>query len=49
MIYERLAPLGVPVLAGLPIGHGEPNEPIVLGDVATLDSDAGELVVGVNR
>jgi muramoyltetrapeptide carboxypeptidase len=46
VIQERLAPLGVPVLADLPIGHGEPNEPLVLGDVASLDANTAELVAG---
>jgi muramoyltetrapeptide carboxypeptidase len=38
---ERLAGLGVPMLAGLPIGHGESNRTLSLGVRAELDADAG--------
>lgn len=36
MLRERLGPLGVPVLADLPVGHGERNLPFVHGVAATL-------------
>lgn len=45
VIAERLAPLGVPLLGGLPIGHGEQHVAVPLGTPATLDADAGRLVV----
>ena len=38
VIAERLQPLGIPVLAGLPVGHGQPNEPLLLGAMAKLTS-----------
>lgn len=38
VISERLRPLGVPLLAGLPVGHAQPNEPLVLGSMAQLTS-----------
>jgi muramoyltetrapeptide carboxypeptidase len=43
VIAERLRPLGVPVLAGLPVGHDHPNEPLVLGARAKLTSSPAEL------
>lgn len=46
VLAERLGARGVPVLAGLPIGHGARNHPVVLGRTATLDSDAGTLELG---
>ncbi len=45
-VYEELlAPLGIPVIAGLPIGHGKHHATVPIGAVATLDADAGTLVV----
>ena len=43
VLGERLGDLGVPVLAGLPVGHGARNSALVLGGAATLDADAGTL------
>lgn len=40
---ERLAPLGVPVAAGLPVGHDEVNHTLGLGIPARLDATAGTL------
>jgi muramoyltetrapeptide carboxypeptidase len=45
VIAERLAPLGVPLLGGLPIGHGEQHVAVPLGTPSTLDADAGTLIV----
>lgn len=42
---ELLGPLGVPVIAGLPIGHGKHHATVPVGALATLDADAGTLVV----
>lgn len=45
-VYEELlGPLGVPVIAGLPIGHGKHHATVPIGATATLDADAGTLVV----
>ena len=45
-VYEELLmPLGVPVIAGLPIGHGKHHATVPIGAIATLDADAGTLVV----
>ena len=43
VITERLRPLGVPICAGAPIGHGARNRAVPLGAWATLDARAGEL------
>jgi muramoyltetrapeptide carboxypeptidase len=45
VLNERLGDLGIPVLGGLSIGHGDPNIAVPLGTLATLDADAGTLVV----
>jgi muramoyltetrapeptide carboxypeptidase len=45
VLAERLGVLGVPVVAGLPFGHGARNEPLCLGALATLDGDHGRLSV----
>lgn len=46
VVAELLAPLGVPVLAQLPVGHHRDSEAIALGAQAVIDTDAGELRVG---
>jgi muramoyltetrapeptide carboxypeptidase len=45
VLTERLADLGVPVLGGLPIGHGHGQLTVPLGVPATLDVAAGTLTV----
>jgi muramoyltetrapeptide carboxypeptidase len=40
---DRLAPLGVPVAAGLPVGHDEVNHTLGLGILARLDTTEGTL------
>jgi muramoyltetrapeptide carboxypeptidase len=45
VLEELLRPLGVPVIAGLPIGHGKHHATVPIGAMATLDADAGTLVV----
>ena len=37
---------GVPAAAGLPVGHGSSNRPLILGGSAVLDADAGVLDSG---
>ncbi|HHH31317.1 MAG TPA: LD-carboxypeptidase, partial [Polyangiaceae bacterium] len=39
VIAERLVPLGIPIVAGLPVGHGRDNEPVVIGAPTTIDGD----------
>jgi muramoyltetrapeptide carboxypeptidase len=38
VLREHLGRLGVPVVAGAPVGHGPRNEPVVLGGHARLDA-----------
>ncbi|MEV4625554.1 LD-carboxypeptidase [Micromonospora sp. NPDC049523] len=45
VIAERLGDLGVPVLGGLPIGHGHGQLTVPVGTPATLDTTAGTLTV----
>jgi muramoyltetrapeptide carboxypeptidase len=45
VLMERLYDLGVPVLGGLPIGHGPGQLTVPLGVPATLDAAAGTLSV----
>jgi muramoyltetrapeptide carboxypeptidase len=42
---DLLGPPGVPVIVGLPIGHGKHHATVPLGAMATLDADAGTLIV----
>ena len=42
---ERLLPLEVPVVVGLPFGHVPINATIPLGVTATLDGERGDLVI----
>lgn len=43
VLADRLGDLGVPVLLGLPFGHGPRQASLWLGRPATLDADAGTL------
>ncbi|RMR61208.1 Muramoyltetrapeptide carboxypeptidase [Pseudomonas syringae pv. actinidiae] len=45
VLLERLGSLGIPVLGGLPVGHGDLNQAVPLGTQAILDVDAGTLLV----
>ena len=45
VLAERLEGLGIPVLGGLPVGHGALNQAVPLGSHATLDVDEGTLMV----
>jgi muramoyltetrapeptide carboxypeptidase len=42
---ERLSPLGVPVISGLPFGHVRWNATLPIGVKALLDSARGDLVI----
>ncbi|MBN1946355.1 MAG: LD-carboxypeptidase [Bradymonadales bacterium] len=42
---ERLAPCRVPVVAGLPVGHGESDQVVPLGVEVELDGSAGTLAI----
>lgn len=43
ILQERLAPLGVPLVRDLPVGHGRPNLALPMGRLAELDGRSGEL------
>lgn len=45
VVSSRLGELGVPMLAGVPIGHGVPALTVPLGVEAELDADAGTLTL----
>jgi muramoyltetrapeptide carboxypeptidase len=45
IVEEVLAPLGLPLVFGLPIGHGKHHATVPFGALATLDADRGTLVV----
>ncbi len=45
IIRERLNPLGIPVLAGLPIGHDTPNYALPVGRRVELHTDNPQLVL----
>jgi muramoyltetrapeptide carboxypeptidase len=43
VLSERLATLGVPIVANAPVGHVPDNVPLMLGAEVELDADAGSL------
>ncbi|MFC4590036.1 S66 peptidase family protein [Sphaerisporangium corydalis] len=43
VLIERLAPLGVPMIAGLPIGHGSPQFTAWMGADAVIDTESCSL------
>jgi len=45
IVEEVLAPLGLPLIFGLPVGHNKHHATVPLGALATLDADAGTLIV----
>ena len=45
ILLERLAPLGVPLVSGLAVGHGRPNLALPLGRRCRLDAAAGTLTL----
>ena len=46
VLRERTADLGMPVVAGLPVGHVAGNAALPLGAMAELDGDRGQLRIG---
>lgn len=45
ILRDRFGQLGVPILGGLPIGHGKNPIALPIGTMAALDADAGTLTV----
>ena len=44
VVLDRLGSLGVPILSGLPIGHGQENLALVIGAKARIDQKTGRLL-----
>ena len=45
LLRDHLSPLNIPVLGGLPLGHGHSPLSVPVGRMAYLDTDSGELTV----
>jgi muramoyltetrapeptide carboxypeptidase len=45
LLREHLEPMGVPILGGLPLGHGDEPLSTLVGGTATLDATSGYLIV----
>lgn len=45
VVVDRLAPLGKPIVLGLPFGHTRYNATLPVGALATLDGDAADLII----
>ncbi|HEX4811226.1 MAG TPA: LD-carboxypeptidase [Nonomuraea sp.] len=43
VLRDRLEPLGVPILAGLPVGHGSPQMSVWLGRLGVIDTESCSL------
>ncbi|MGN9840454.1 S66 peptidase family protein [Nonomuraea sp. H19] len=43
VLRDRLGPLGVPILAGLPVGHGSPQMSLWLGRLGVIDTESCSL------
>lgn len=49
VLQDRLGDLSIPILSGLPIGHGARNQAVPLGRKVRLDTHAGTLTVLSNH
>ncbi|MFC7642974.1 LD-carboxypeptidase [Streptosporangium lutulentum] len=47
VLEELLAPLGVPVIAGLPVGHGSPQSSVFLGALGAIDTKSCSLAYSI--
>lgn len=45
VVIDRLAPLGKPIVLGLPFGHGPLNATLPIGVMATLSGSRGDLLI----
>ncbi|WP_231618927.1 S66 peptidase family protein [Nonomuraea sp. SBT364] len=43
VLRDRLLPLGVPIVAGLPVGHGSPQMSVWLGALGVIDTESCSL------
>jgi muramoyltetrapeptide carboxypeptidase len=44
-VVDGLGHLGIPIVAGLPVGHGLVNQPLPLGVPALLDATLGTVII----
>ncbi|MEV0622148.1 LD-carboxypeptidase [Nonomuraea sp. NPDC050404] len=49
VLADRLGPLGVPIVAGLPVGHGSPQHSIWLGALGVIDTESCSLAGGIRN
>ncbi|MFC4062062.1 LD-carboxypeptidase [Planomonospora corallina] len=49
VLEERLAPLGVPVIAGLPVGHGTPQFSVPMGGLGAIDAESCSLTWSIRN
>ena len=47
VLEELLAPLGAPVIAGLPVGHGQPQSSVLLGALGAIDTKSCSLAYSI--
>jgi muramoyltetrapeptide carboxypeptidase len=45
VVQERLLPLNIPIVTGLPFGHVRYNATLPVGVAAQLDADRGDLLI----
>ncbi|WP_043628076.1 S66 peptidase family protein [Nonomuraea candida] len=49
VLEDRLKPLGVPIVAGLPVGHGSPQHSIWLGALGVIDTESCSLAGSIRN
>nr|BFE80215.1 hypothetical protein GCM10020093_028160 [Planobispora longispora] len=49
VLEERLAPLGVPVIGGLPVGHGTPQFTLPMGALGVIDAESCSLTCSIRN
>jgi muramoyltetrapeptide carboxypeptidase len=49
VLEELLTPLGVPVIAGLPVGHGQPQFSVLLGALGVIDAELCSLAYSIRN
>jgi muramoyltetrapeptide carboxypeptidase LdcA involved in peptidoglycan recycling len=47
LLRDHLERLNVPILGGLPLGHGTEPHSVPIGAVATLDASSGDLAITI--
>ncbi|GIH94731.1 LD-carboxypeptidase [Planobispora siamensis] len=49
VLEEHLAPFGVPVVAGLPVGHGSPQLSVPMGALGAIDAESCSLAWSIHN